>query len=72
MDTKEIGISKKTIYTIALAFVILIALLLFGGKLSVHGFGSSDKAVSNDLIAGSPEKFAFLSGKGSQRSVGST
>jgi hypothetical protein len=72
MNTKEIGISKKAFYTIGLGLVLLVAILLLGGKLSVPGFGQSDEAVSKDLVAGSQEKFAFLSGKGSQRSVGST
>lgn len=72
MNTKEMNVSKNPIYTIVLALVILIAVLLFVGKLSILGFGQSDEAVGNDLVSGSPEKFAFLSGKGSQRSVGST
>jgi hypothetical protein len=72
MNSKEIHISKKIVYTIALALVLLVATLLFGGKLSTLGFGQSDKPVSTNLVPGSPEKFAFLSGKGSQRSVGST
>ena len=72
MNNKELVVSKKTVYTIAISLVILVALLLFGGKFSILGFGQSHNAVSIDLVAGSPEKFAFLSGKGSQRSVGST
>jgi hypothetical protein len=72
MNTKEMVISKKTVYTIGLGLVLLVAVLLFGGKLSVLGFGQSDGAVSTNLVAGSPEKFAFLSGKGGQRSIGST
>jgi hypothetical protein len=72
MNTKEIVISKKTVYTILLGLVLLVALLWFGGRLSIPSIGQSDEAVSNDLVPGSQEKFAFLSGKGSQRSVGST
>ncbi len=72
MNTKEIVISKKTVYIIALALVILASLLLFGGKLSIPGFRKSNNVSSTNLVAGSQEKFAFLSGQGSQRSVGST
>ena len=72
MNTKEIVISKKTVYMIALAVVILTALILFGEKLSILGFGQSKNVPSTELAAGSQEKFAFLSGQGSQRSVGST
>lgn len=72
MNTKEIGVSKKTVYTIGLGLILLVAVLLLGGKLSVPGFGQPDEVVSTNLIDGSPEKFAFLSGKGGQRSVGST
>ena len=72
MNTREIVISKKTVYTIALALVILVAVLLFAGKISIFGFGHSNNVSSINLITGSQEKFAFLSGKGSQRSVGST
>ena len=72
MNTKEIVISKKTVYIIALALVILASLLLFGGKLSIPGFGQSNNVSNTEMVAGSQEKFAFLSGKGSQRSVGST
>ena len=72
MNTREIVISKKTVYTIALTLVILVAVLLFAGKISIFGFGHSNNVSSTNLVAGSQEKFAFLSGKGSQRSVGST
>lgn len=72
MNAKETGISKKSVYTIVLGIVLLVALLWFGGRLSISGIGQSEEVVSTNLVPGSPEKFAFLSGKGSQRSVGST
>ena len=67
MNSTEIVISKKVVYAVTIGLLILIALLLF-----VPGFGQSNNASSTDLAAGSQEKFAFLSGQGSQRSVGST
>ena len=72
MNSTEIVISKKLVYAIALVLVILVAVLLFAGKISIFGFGHSNNVSSTNLVAGSQEKFAFLSGKGSQRSVGST
>ena len=72
MNTREIVISKKTVYIIVLALVILVAVLLFAEKISIFGFGQSNNVSSANLAAGSQEKFAFLSGQGSQRSVGST
>ena len=72
MNTREIVISKNSIYTITLMLVILSALVLFGGKFVTLGFGQPDNAVNPNWVDGSPEKFAFLSGKVGQRSVGST
>jgi len=72
MNTKEIVISRKAVYTTALMLVILAAFLLFGGKFRAPGFGQLDNRVNTNLVDGSREKFAFLSGKGGQRSVGST
>lgn len=69
MNTTEIVISRKLVYRIAIGLVILVALLLFGWK-SLISDGSSVNG--NELTVGSPEKFAFLSNQGSQRSVGST
>ena len=72
MNSTEIVISRKLVYAVITGLLILVALLLFGEKLSIPGFGQSDNASSTELAAGSQEKFAFLSGQGSQRSVGST
>ena len=72
MNSTEIVISKKLVYALTIGLVILVAVLLFGGKLSIPGFGQSNNVSSTNLVAGSQEKFAFLSGQGSQRSVGST
>ena len=72
MNSTEIVISKKLVYALTIGLVILVAVLLFGGKLSIPGFGQSNNVSNINLIAGSQEKFAFLSGNGSQRSVGST
>lgn len=72
MNTKEIVISRKTVYIIALALIILAVLLLFGGRLSIPGFGQSHKVTDTELVDGSPEKFAVLSSHGTQGGVGST
>ena len=72
MNSTEIVISKKLVYALTIGLVILVAVLLFGGKLSIPGFGQSNNVSSTNLVAGSQEKFACLSGQGEQRSVGST
>jgi len=79
MNSTEIVISRKLAYAfITGSVVILAALLLFGGKFLAFDFGRSQDVADTapvkniDLVAGSQEKFAFLSGQGSQRSVGST
>jgi len=72
MKATEIVISRKLVYRIVTGLVILVALLLFGGKFSIPGFGQSPIAAGIELVAGSTEKFAFLSGQDTQRSVEST
>ena len=80
MRTTEIVISKKLAYSIGIGLVILASALLFGGKFSAFDFGRSQNSAgagttstdSVNLAAGSAEKFAYLSGKGERRSVGST
>ncbi len=78
MNPAEIVISKKLVYRIAIGLVILSALLLAGGKFSAFDFGRSQNTAgvapveSTNLVAGSQEKFAFLAGRGGQRSLGST
>jgi len=69
MSTSEIVVSKKLVYGIGIGLVALVALVLFGGKSLISNRASVN---GNELIAGSSEKFAFLSGQGPQRSVGST
>jgi hypothetical protein len=72
MNSTEIVMSKKLVYIIAIGLVLLTAFLAFGGRLSILGSRQPDHTSGADLVAGSQEKFAFLSGQGSQRSVGST
>ncbi len=72
MNSKEIVVSKKTVYTIALALVILVALTVFGAKLSIPGFGQARNVDSSKLVNGSLEKFAVLSSRSIQGNVGST
>ena len=73
MQQNEITASRKTVnYTIG--FVILVILLVVAIKFPLSGSGQSPNTSfdSSDLVAGSPEKFALLSGQGEQRSIGST
>jgi len=71
MNSTEIVGSKKLVYTIAIGIVILATALFLGLERSENATGNS--AVEGDeLVAGSQEKFALLSGRGEQRSVGST
>ena len=78
MSSNKIVVSKKLVYGVAVAVGILIFILLFGGKFSAFSFGRSQNTSgtgtvdSTKLVAGSVEKFAFLSGQTGQRSVGST
>ena len=69
MNSKEIVISKKRAYTIALVLAIVAALIVFGDNLSI---GQSSNVNESKLVAGSPEKFAVLSGRGTQGNVAST
>jgi len=71
MKSKEIVLPKKTVYMIGIGLVILAAVLL-GWKSLTSGSSQTDSVAGANLVAGSPEKFAFLSGQGEQRSVGST
>ena len=72
MNSKEIVLSKRTAYLIALLLVILVAAILFGSKLSILGFGQARNVDSSNLVAGSPEKFHILASHGTQGNVGST
>jgi len=72
VNSKEVIISRKTVYIIALVLAILVALMMFGGKLLILGFGQSDNAANMKLVDGSPEKFDMLSSHSTQGNVGST
>lgn len=59
----------------AIGFVIFAILLALAIKFPLPESASSPSTIPTDgsnFIAGSPEKFALLSGKSGQRSVGST
>ena len=73
MKRNEIVASRKLVY--AIGFVIFVALLILAVRFPLSRLEQSPDATSikgSDLAAGSAEKFAFLSGQGAQRSVGST
>lgn len=76
MTTKQIAIPKKLVYGITIGLGVIIALFLLKGRFSAFNFGRSTDPVANtsstagtELVAGSPEKFAFLSGQVGQRSI---
>jgi hypothetical protein len=73
MRQQEIKVSKKLVYMIG--FVIFVALLILAIRFPLSGSGYSPDTASTEgsvLAAGSPEKFALLSGQSGQRRVGST
>lgn len=72
MKRNEISVSRKLVY--AIGFVILMILLVIGGKSSPPYVGQSQGAAESGtgLAAGSTEKFAFLAMQNGQRSVDST
>jgi len=76
MNTAEIVISRKLVYRIAIVLGVLIALLLAEGKFSIfdrlRNASNNTSIDSASLTAGSAEKFAMLSGRGTQGGVGST
>ncbi len=72
MNSKEVIVSRKNVYIIALVLAILVALMVFVSKLSILGFGQSNNAANMNLIDGSQEKFDMLSSHGTQGNVGST
>ena len=72
MDKNQIVVPRKQIYAVAIMLGVLIALYFVGGGLSLLRFSRSQNTKGVELVAGSQEKFAFLSGQGEQRSVGST
>ena len=67
MNQNKITVPRKLFY--AIGFVIFAALLVLAVRFPLSGSGQSQEAASTE---GSAEKFAFLSGQGTQRSVGST
>lgn len=73
MSQNKISISRKLACSIG--FVIFTTLLILAVRFPLSGSGQSADASSiedSDLPAGSAEKFALLSRKGGQRSIGST
>ena len=72
MNFKELTVPKKVVYIIALVLAILLFLFVFGSKILLLGFGRSTDVDVSKLAAGSPEKFAVLSSRGTQGNVGST
>ena len=74
MKQTEVTVSRKPA-NYAIGFVIFVLLLVLAIKFPFSGSGHSPNATSiedSDFTAGSPEKFALLSGQGGERSVGST
>ncbi len=79
MNPTEITVSKKLVYGVAIGLGVLIVLVLSVGKFSAFDFGRSangaKSTVSVDapkLVAGSQEKFDYLSGHSQPRSIPSS
>lgn len=74
MKPTETKVSKKSIYyAIGLVIFVILLVLAIQSPLSILGLPPNAETMgSPDFIAGSPERFALLSGQGGQRSVGST
>ena len=71
MSRNETTLPRKLIYAIAIGAVFLGIVISVGVWKSQRP--SIDAAVqSANLVAGSPEKFAFLSGQAGEQSIGST
>ena len=74
MNETRIIASKKPSYY-AIKFMIFAILLILAIRFPLSGSGRSphpEPMNGSDLVAGSPEKFALLSGQGGDRSIGST
>lgn len=71
MSTNETTRPRKLTYAIAAGAVLLGIFISVSVLVSQRPPGNASVQSAN-LVAGSPEKFAFLSGQGGERSVGST
>ncbi len=69
MKPNEFTISRKLIYAIGFVILLIVAVRF---PLSKLGQSPNTSIDASNLVAGSGEKFAFLSGQGGQRSIGST
>ena len=71
MSRNETTLPRKLIYAIAIGAVLLGTIISVSVWVSQRSPINASVQGAN-LIAGSPEKFAFLSGQGGERSIGST
>ena len=73
MKQAETTVSRKNLhYAIGLVIFVILLVLAIQFPLSKFGQSQNTSIDASKLVAGSAEKFAFLSGQGAQRSVGST
>jgi hypothetical protein len=72
MKVKEFTVSKKLVYVIGLVIFATLLILAVRYPLSKLGQSPNTSTDASNLIEGSPEKFAFLSGESGERSIGST
>ena len=71
MSRNETTLPRKLIYAIAIGAVLLG--IIFSVRVWKSQRSSTNASIqSANLTAGSAEKFAFLSGQGGERSIGST
>ena len=72
MKVNDFTVSKKLVYVIGFVIFAILLILAFRFPLSRSGQSPNTSTDASHLVAGSPEKFALLSGQGGQRSVDST
>ena len=73
MKPDEIKIPRKWMYGLAIGIMILVAgFMVAKFDRSQTSEAGSESVYGTNLEAGSPEKFALLSGQSGERSVGST
>ena len=72
MKTNEPVVPKKLVYMIALVIFAVLLILAVRFPLSRSGQSPNTFIDASNLVAGSPEKFALLSGQNGRGSIGST
>ena len=72
MKANESMVPKKLVYVTGLVVFAVLLILAVRFPLFRSGQSPNTSIDASNLVAGSPEKFALLSGQDGRRSVGST